>query len=318
MRARRASAVPSRRGRGVALVEPVVAMLLGLVLLAGAVTVFMQSTRSARTAAPVSRLEETLRAAFERLEPDIRMANYWGLTNRADRVTNVATPASGRTAIDALVGNSCGVNWTADLTRYIDARRHGDYDLTCPASRPAPWSDVLIVRRASARRSAPRAGTIQLQTNRQAGAIFADGIVPPGLGAAPRSETHDLLVNAYYVGAAAPGPDGVPQWALYRQALAEDAGGRPRIVNSIVARGIAELRVQFGVDTDGDGNADVYVDPGAAELAGGRVVSVKLRLAALADHPETGAAGPSPSAPGEHRRRIVLEKTIALRNAPGS
>jgi Tfp pilus assembly protein PilW len=298
-------------------------MLLGVLLLAGAVTVFMQDNSVSRTAAPVSRLEETLRAAFDALEPDIRMASYWGLTTRAEFVTNAAGPAARRTATDALVDNNCGVNWTANLAQFIDARAKGNYDLTCPASGPPPRSDVLIVRRASASPTAPLAGRIQIQTNRKAGQLFADGVVPDGFGAAPRSETHDLVVHAYYVGAIAPTADGLPRLALRRQTLSQDARGRPRVVDMVVVPGIVDLQVQFGVATGDGDSADVYVDPGAPELASGRVVSVKLLLAAMSDQPETGEVngpqrvrgdhGPGPSA--DHRRRIVMQQTIALRDA---
>jgi len=307
----------------VSLIELVVAMLLGMLLLAGAVTVFMQGDRTSRTAAPVSRLEETLRAAFDALDPDIRMASYWGMTNRAELVTGAAGPAAPRTAIDALVHNNCGANWTANLVQFIDARDKGKYDLACPASNPTPWSDVLIIRRASASATTPRAGKIQIQTNRQAGEIFANGVVPHGFGPPPRSETHDLIVRAYYVGAAAPSADGLPRFALHVKTLSQDASGQPGIIDTIVAPGIVDLQVQFGVDTGSDNNAAVYVNPGAPELATGRVVSVKLRLAAISDQPETGEVSAGQQLLGDydfgpasdHRRRIVMQKTIALRNA---
>ncbi|HXQ64039.1 MAG TPA: PilW family protein [Steroidobacteraceae bacterium] len=318
----RAGVNPGRREQGVSLVELVVAMLLGILLLVGAITVFMQGDSVSRTEAPAARLEETLRAAFNTLEPDIRMAGYWGLTNRSALVTNVAGPTAPRTSLDALVRNNCGVNWTANLAQSIDARDHGNYDLACPASHAAPWSDVLIIRRASASPTAPVAGKLQIQTNRQAGAIFADGVVPGSFGPPPRSATHDLVVHAYYIGASASTTDGPASYALHLQTLSQDAGGRPAIVDRIVAQGIVDLQVQFGVDTAGDNSAGVYVNPGAPELATGRVVSVRLSLAAISDHPEAGAVDGSQhllgnhhlGPPGDQRRRIVMQKTIALRN----
>ena len=309
------------RQRGVGLIEVLVAMLIGLFLLSGAVTVFMMGRNTSRTGDAVSRMQESLRYAMDSIEPDVRMANYWGMTNVGSNLSVIGTPLVARTAIDATVTSNCGVNWTADLTTYIEGR-DAAYGLACAATNYAAGTDVLISRRVSAAQTALAAGKIQVQTTRIAGTIFSNGTVPGGYGAAPLSETHDLIVNAYYIGEVLPSPSGNRQWALHRQTLTT-TGAVPTIVDTIVVTGIIDLQVQFGVDTNGDNNADVYVNPGAPELVAGRVVSVKLWLLGEADDPEQGFLNATVYNLGnrvdgpynDNRRRMLMNKTISIRNA---
>lgn len=312
---------PRDRQAGVGLIEVMVAMAIGLVLMAGAMTLFMQSRNTSRTSDSVSRMQEAMNYALDTIEPDVRMANYWGMTNRPDLVDNTGTPGDPRTATDALVTGNCGVNWTADLERYVDGRNNGNYDLACAGVNPTAWSDVLIVRRTASTDSVPAANRIQLQTTRIAGTMFADGIRPAGYAAPPVSVTRDLVVNAYYVGEVLPSPNGVQTWALRRKQLA--GGANPQVVDLEIVRGISDMQVQFGVDQDGDNNADAYVNPEAAELAAGRVVSVRLWLVAMADEREVGfvdgrdytVGDQAYGVIGDDRRRLVVSKVIQLRNS---
>ena len=73
-----------------------VAMLIGLFLILGAVTVFSQSRSTYRTSESVARLQETARLAMDVVETDIRMANYWGMNNRAEYIVNRAPSGSRR------------------------------------------------------------------------------------------------------------------------------------------------------------------------------------------------------------------------------
>lgn len=307
--------------RGFSLIETMVAMLIGLFLLSGAVTVFMIGRNTSRTGDAVSRMQENLRYALDVIEPEVRMANYWGMTNRSDLITGVALPASAQTAIDLGVANNCGVNYTANLTNFIDGR-DGTYGLTCAAVNYAAGTDVLITRRASANQTAPLAGKLQLQSTRIGGQVFVNGAVPAGYAAAPLSETHDLFVNAYYIGEVLPSPSGNRQWALHRQTLT-GGGATGAVADQLIVTGIADLQVQFGVDTNNDNSADVYVDPGSALLATGRVVSVKLWLLGEADDPEQGyintttytLANRVDGPYNDNRRRMLISKTISVRNA---
>lgn len=314
-----------RREAGVGLVEVMVAMVIGLFLIGGAITVFMQSRSTSRTADAASELQDVARFALDTIEPDLRMASFWGLTNRPDYVLNTALPTDPQSPLDAAVTNNCGQNWTVDLIRFIDARDNGDYDLDCAGDDPVGWSDVLIVRRGSSEMAPLVADRMQIQSNRQRAQLFSDGALPAGFQPAPTTRTHDLMVHAYYVGEADPSADGMRQFALRRQTLVQGAAG-PEIRDVEIVRGIEDLQVQFGLDTDDDDAADIYVNPGAPELAaGGRPVSARVWLLAVAEDRESGfvdgrdwqyANHPPAWQPADtERRRVLVSKTVNLRNS---
>src|SRR5512138_738826 len=80
--------VARRRQTGMTLIELMVALAIGAFLMIGAITVFMQSRTTFRLNDSISRLQENARFALEALEPDIRMAHYWGLTARSYMILN--------------------------------------------------------------------------------------------------------------------------------------------------------------------------------------------------------------------------------------
>jgi hypothetical protein len=313
MSAPRPAAAPAPGGSRGGRFEFVAAALVVVVLLAGAWRVFQQNQQRGSAAAPASRGEEALRAAFDVLEPELRMEGGFGLTSRAEFIAGSAGPDDPPGAVDAAVAGDCGPNFVADLARPLEVR-HG-YELACPGLRPAAWSDVVIVRRASGAVRSAGGGGVWLRTTRLGGALELPGPTAGAGRADSRAEGHELEVSAYYIGADAPNPR---EWSLRRQRLGRGADGRPAMLDEALVRGVVDLQAVLGVDTDGDGAVDVYVRPGAPELARGRIVSVRIALTAFADDPEVPPATPSnarEALPAGGWRRLVLERTVALRNA---
>ena len=66
---------------GFTLVEAMVSMAIGMFLILGAFTVYTQGAYSFKTIEGTSRIQENLRFAFDMLEPDVRLAGYWGMHN---------------------------------------------------------------------------------------------------------------------------------------------------------------------------------------------------------------------------------------------
>jgi type IV pilus assembly protein PilW len=71
----------ARRRAGVTLIELMVAMVLGLIVAAGIVTVFLSTSKSNRVQNQMARLQEEGRFAVTRLKDDLRMANSQYCTN---------------------------------------------------------------------------------------------------------------------------------------------------------------------------------------------------------------------------------------------
>jgi type IV pilus assembly protein PilW len=300
---------------GVSLIELMVSLVIGSLLIIGAVTVYMQSRTTYRTNEAAARLQETVRYALDVIEPDIRMAGYWGLTNRPEYVENRGLPADTEQTVAAGVTNNCGTNWTVDAAHYLDGRDQDGvgYDLDCDGIDPAADSDVLIVRRASSNTTALTIDRFQIQSNRIRAVVFKDGTLPGGFAVAPASETHDLVVNAYYIS----NPGGGARFSLRRQRLLGDTVDDEEIIE-----GIQDLQVQFGIDTDTDNNADQYVSAEAVP-AGAQIVSARIWLMAVAPDIEVGFvdgtnyayANAAPGTFSDNRRRLLVSKTIQIRNS---
>lgn len=75
------------RSRGFSLVELMVAITIGAIILAGAITLFVNNRDTYKTINELSRLQETARYALGMMVKDIRMAGYFGCADRLDTVT---------------------------------------------------------------------------------------------------------------------------------------------------------------------------------------------------------------------------------------
>ena len=329
----------ARRQQGMSLVELMVAMAIGLFLLAGAISVFGKTRDLYRTNDAAARLQDTARYAMSTIEADLRMANYWGLMSRADLIENgpaldLASPpdVDPAYALPAGLGgyaatiDSCGPMWAVKLPAYVEANDDA-YGFDCAEfGTYAVGSDQLTVRRAStqvipAGALAASNGQIKLQTSRVQGTLFANGVLPFGFSALA-SETRPLVANGYYVDQASELDPNLP--SLRRKQL-DFVGGAPAITDLEIAPGVEDLQIEFGADLDNDQNADYFVQPGTTIPAGDQVVAVRVWLLVRAEQPELGfvdnrtydyasRTGVAAYAPADNFRRVLFSKTIALRN----
>jgi type IV pilus assembly protein PilW len=326
---------------GLSLVELMVALAIGTFLLAGTISVFGKTRDLYRTNDAAARLQETARYAMGTLEADLRMANYWGLMSRADLIENgPALDLANPPDVDPtyvlpaeLTGyagtiNECGDMWAIKLPAYVEAT--DSYTLGCDAygDGAVAGSDTLTVRRAStqvidAGGLLASAGQIKLQTSRVQGSLFASSTLPAGY-LPPLSETRALVTNGYYVSQDSDERDGTP--SLRRKQLdVEGAPAAPVISDLQIVPGVEDLQVELGADFNNDQNADYYVPPGTAIPAGDQVVAVRLWLMVRAEQPEVGftdtrtydyasRTGADVFTPNDNFRRVLISKTIALRN----
>ncbi len=327
-----------KRVRGVTLVELMVALSIGSFLMIGAVTVFMQSKTAFRVTESVSRLQENARFVLDAMEPDIRMASYFGLTSRSSKVQGRATSQEPIPA-GLNVGNDCGANWSINVAQEVGGTNNG-YGWTCPAFANSPQltADTFVLRRVSEDPVAPPLdnGALHLQSARfQDSQLFVGSILPGGF-LPMTSQTHSFIVNGYYVSTNSsldtPG-NNVP--SLRMKTLVGGALG-PRIVDQEVLPGVEDFQVQFGIDTDvvgapTRGSINRYVnadDPILNPQTPGfdpdtTVLAVRIWVRLRAQRPENGFtdtasyiyADQNVLAPNDQFRRTVVSKTIYLRNA---
>jgi type IV pilus assembly protein PilW len=321
------------RSRGFTLIELMVALAITSFLLIGAVTIYIQGRTSFRVNESISRLQEDARFALDLLEPDIRMASYFGLQSRPAMVENRAD------ALDPIpaglaVNDDCRQNWAIDLDRAVEVSNNAyTWGANCPAfgNGAVAGADTLVVRRASEDPvTVLDPNAMHLQTARfRTNLLFVGAVVPGGFPVGATA-THDLVVNGYYVSQSSDGDLNTP--SLRRYFLRSG----PDIEEEEILPGVEDMQIQFGVDTDPPnsptrGSVNRYVngddpiidplDPGFIDDA--QIIAVRIWLLVRTERQENGFtddrayvyADRNFAAPNDGFRRMLVSRTIFLRNA---
>lgn len=322
---------------GLTLIELMVALAIGMFLMIGAITVFMQSRTTFRVNESVARLQENARFVLDTLEPDIRMAQHWGLTNLSLNVMGRA----GSTGIPPGIPTTCGNTWVHDFERSLAATNGSNpWPWACAASAGAvAAADTLVVRRASAEPvlAGRTADTLYIQSNRSQKSQLFVGTTLPADPEPTTSQPYRVIVNGYYVSTnntsqlSVTGGDTVP--SLHMKTLLD--GGT--IVDREILPYVEDFQVQFGIDTSplktpGRGTIDRFVNPGDPILTSaafinndGQIIAVRIWVRLRAERRENGFADATvyqyagqnfdPAPPDDQFRRLVVSRTIYIRNA---
>ncbi len=353
--AHRTARAAGRHVRGVMLIEVLIAMAIACVIVAGTLSLYAHVRGTYRVNERVARLQEQGRFALAVIEPDVELAGYYGFTNLPAAVcfvqgaspNTVIATASQMRQFAARAGDApppplaalpagadvCGVNFAVDVTMPVQGSNNV-FALGREAScgpyrgRAQGGADTLTLRRVETRTHDPEAGRIQVYasrlTSRTRQLLFADGNAPGVLDADHR--IHNFLVRAYYVARDSVGQSNFP--ALRVKTLTRSSSGLI-FDDDEVMPGVEDLQVQFGIssseDRDGQGNATRYVDADFADLPRVQVVSVRIWLRIRSDEPEVGFDDArtyryadvvyTPSGPARRFRRVLMSRTVTLRNA---
>ena len=334
---------PLARRHGLTLIELMLAMLIGTFLLLGTLTVFTQSRMNLRVSDSMARLQDNARYTLNTMEPDIRLAKFWG--RNAEPGTISPIPANIVVTCDTIDTSDVrsppesytawALNFSRDLWAVDETSGYAHIALGIPCAPKGMaqlQSDTLIVRHASNQITAPTPEIIQVHSNLARAEVFNSGVPPAGYGSA--AQTHNVMVNIYYVNQSSNLNTGIP--SLRIKTLT--AGGVHQ--DQELISGVENMQVQLGVDTDGDGEVERYVDadhdivnpttPGT--IPGAQIIAVRLWLLFRADAQENGYTDDSlyrspdpdvqitPCIPDEgcpypnNFRRLAVSKTILLRN----
>lgn len=307
------------------MVELMVALAIGSFLMVGAVQVYNQSRQAFIINESIARVQETAQFAMDTVEADLRMASNWGMHSRGDAVEGRSIVGDPN-PLGLPTPGGCGADWALDLARPIEGENNNAILACLPGGLQAN-SDVVTTRRATVAPTPVVGNTLQVQTTRIQGQLFANGAVPPGFDPA-ESETHTLLVNTYFVAADSNLIPGTP--TLRRLSLVNGLLG-PAVVDQEVAPGVENMQLQFGVDIDEDNTIDRYVNPGdpildpadPAWIAEASVITARIWLIVRSVTPEIGIQDNVNYQPGDVNlgtyndqfRRMMVSKTILLRNA---
>lgn len=200
--------------RGTTLVELLVGLLLAAIAAAGTLGALSHVQRVWRDAERLGRLHERAQYVFGTLEPELQMAGYFG--SRPQPELGTASPGA--------ILSTCGSSTVLPLQPAVRVQQDR-WSLPCPpqGGGAKPGSDVLILRRASTRITAPD-GALQL----------LDSTTGAGL--------RNLVVRIFYVSRAA---DSDPRTTALRVKSLSAIAGVPAFIDTEVMPGVEDLQVEL-------------------------------------------------------------------------
>lgn len=344
---------PPRRARGFTMAELMIAITLGLLLLAGMTTLFVNNSRAQGEIEKANRQLENGRFGIELLSRDLGHAGFYGEFDPGALSAPAALPDPCATTLaelnaalplhmqgyDGVAGGlpACLDDVRADtdvvVTRHTASCQSGVGD--CAAD--GPFFQASLCNNLSELGSSDPGDFYALDTSaaaltrhrRDCTSVAGSGTLAP----IRRFETH-----IYFVANNDRAGDGIPTLKRAELGASGDALGISIVP---LVEGIENLQIEYGVDTGADGSADVFTaDPNT--LAGcatapcaidnwRKVVSVKLNLLARNTAPSNGytdtrsytlgvkADGGANvvAAANDHYKRHVFQAVVGLPNPAG-
>ncbi|WP_200182377.1 PilW family protein [Ectothiorhodospira mobilis] len=307
------------RQQGMTLTELMVAMLLGLLLIAAIIQIFTGSKQTYRTTEASSVVQENGRFADHFLSHDLRMAGFFGclgeseleFTNNVDASSN-KYPSDVSEAVNISVDNelrayAIGSSLPSDLGALGLAMGSNEGDVMpnteavlirranqCPGGRVVPplmGDQSANIKIADAESCGLEQNTVALITDCQTADAF--GITNNPVSGTKDTLTHSSALNLSNNLSTTYGEDA---WVYSMYAavyyVGRDRAGEPSLYRRMLGKGgtmqaeelvgdIEDLAFEFGIDQDEDFVADTYRDTSELSMADwARVVAVRYSFVA--------------------------------------
>lgn len=335
---------------GFSLIEFMVSVLLGSILIAGAVGIYVGSQRAFREGEDVAMLADSARFSLSILEDSLRHAGFFGPAGAGDIVQDGDLSAVGDDCVAPGMERARAYNAQAYLFG-VEVASGATTALAGCLEDTVAGTDVLVIKHLAptpaydadpADPAQPRDGVISFPAALAATETYAivnaeGGLLFDGADAAPSvlaGETYadgvayPYRFNIYYVHQERDEEDAaVGEPRLARRILEWDAGaGRMTIRTQELAIGVENMQFLYGLDDDLDGEPDQYSN---GELFGPndweRVVAVRAYLLLRSRPPgeefdagytdnRTYLLGDETVTPADDRRRVLLRTEVTLRN----
>jgi type IV pilus assembly protein PilW len=251
-----------RRQLGLSLVELMVSITLGLLILSGVLVVFVNTSAARGEVERTSRQIENGRYASELLSEDLRLAGFYGELNAA----SVAVPG----AVPADPCSIAAADWGAWVPMHLQGFDDAGFaSANCTLTNLKADTDVLVVRRARAC-AAGIAGCDAVTNGKPyvQVSLCSTQTTPSFRLGLEGTETFDMqkktclttalankreyLVRIYFIATDNGAGQNIP--TLKRLELTGSGWSTVPLVE-----GIEQLQLHYGLDTNGDGQPDVYV-----------------------------------------------------------
>ncbi|MFQ1713123.1 PilW family protein [Aeromonas veronii] len=319
--------------RGFTLVEWLVAMLLGLFLLAGVFTVFVMSRSSSEDAFDQSELQENGRLAIRLISQDIKWAGFFGaytgqstqvgpsLTLSAGSIVPASSDCLDERSVGSLPSNAGPIRglW---VSRVSTTKGLAGFACILAADRVAN-SDVISIKRLVGRPIPASEGLdtnrFYMATNSQEARVIKGSETRPLFGANNESQIWEYQHYIYYLSQ----EDGIP--VLRKRYLTVNGGSS--LIGGAMAEGVEHMILMFGIDDSviPDGRIDRYMSTDQMTTQRwneGRVLGARLFLLIRAARESSRYKNNNSyqlgnitvNGGGDGYRRLLLESSIALRN----
>lgn len=292
-----------QREQGFTLVEMMIAVTIGLLIVSGLATLFVNNSRVQREIDRMNRKVENGRYAMQVMTGDIRNAAFYSDFDPAVLSAPAAKPDACATAVaDLIAALPLGVQGYDQVA--------GTSIPSCIATDIKTGTDVIVVRHANtcvagaSNCDAIADGTPYFQSSRcnsateLGSASVSDYFVlstsvanftRTNRDCATRADLRQYLVHIYFIANNDVGSDQKP---TLKRAELSLTGGAVQFTTVPIAEGIENLQIEYGIDTNSDGTPDSYTaDPDSFGCAGActgtvsvanwqNVMAVKLHLLA--------------------------------------
>lgn len=321
-----------RAARGLSLIELMIAMAISVVMSLALGSFMLQGTRNSREDINIASMLDELGYAASVLTEDLEMAGFLAAVHDPSAVVLDGTLA--------LSGSDCGAaGWysTLQAVAVLDnntgttAGAHAATNYPClTAADVVPGTDIIAVKRVLGRvagtdtsTSAMVTGTIYLRTHDKSGLLYLQGGTP-GAMATP-FQNWEYAPAVYFVQRWSTSATESPQIPSLCRMVLKPSGGTPAFTRECVARGVENLQVEIGVDSDEDGAAN-YFTPTPTDADLNRASTARLYLQVRSTRPDYNyvnqktyqigntAAPYTPSGVDTHYYRKTLSTEVALRN----
>ncbi len=336
---------------GISLVELMVAMVAGLILVGGVITMFIEVRTNLSRTEKVSALTTEGQFAIATISHDLALGGFWGKVFYPENIVYDATVFNSTTP-SATVGADCGpqvditvggilskLAWAYNVIRPFEFYNDSDSGLhskfSCVnSSIVKPDTDVIAIRRvASVAIDAPtvnpdtkhRQNRVYLRADSGDGGLYRhkDGTPPthPGLptpAAGVTVEDWAYTPTLYFIRRySRQAGDGIP--TLCHKVFFP--GDPPYFSTECIAEGIEDLQFEFGIDSDLDGVSNYFdADPTDAELANVTAIRIYLLARSLSeqnkhDDQNSYVMGSKTFIPRDGYLRQLYTMTVPIRNS---
>lgn len=290
--------IAGKKNAGASITEFMIAMTLGAILITAITGVFISNKSNFNMQEGLMRIQENGRYTNFLLSEKIRMASFQGCNNQSlVTITNlVSSPPASVDLSDPILGyEGSASSWTPALPAALSGVPKADTDVlevrlasnlgTTPSSNMNQASDAIAV----IDHVSIQPGEFLLITDCELGDIIkaSSGTTSTSIRHTTTDNTSSNLSKAYQTDSqilkfeyyafyikdtGRTNTTGLPIFALFQR----DVDGN----ETELVEGVEEMRLNYGLDTTGDGTADTY-DTASAVQAGNQwaqVVSVNIAL----------------------------------------